>query len=383
MKKLLIVTRNFPPLWGGMERLNWHMAEELSRFYEVRLVAPAGAEAHVSRAIRVTSVPLRPLWRFLIAAAIKAIREARLWRPDIVLAGSGLTAPIARMAARVSGAKAIVYAHGLDMTVPHPVYRALWLPCMRKLDGVIANSRATAMLAEAIGMPSTRIGIVHPGVAIPDADPDARSRFRAAHGLGEAPVLLSVGRLTERKGMREFVCNVLPMVVAERPDAQLVIIGDAPENSLYAKGQSVESIKSAARAAGVAGNVRFLGKRFGAELADAYMGADVHVFPVRFLPNDPEGFGMVAVEAAAHGLATVAYATGGVVDAVEEGVSGILTQPDDHAAFAKAVLRLLEHPLPVEEMRAFAAGFEWKIFAEKIEAVFLSLGDVKMKGEAP
>ncbi|MCL2021731.1 MAG: glycosyltransferase family 4 protein [Betaproteobacteria bacterium] len=382
MKKLLIITRNFPPLWGGMERLNWHMAEELSRFYEVRLIAPAGAAEHVSNTIKVTSVPLRPLWLFLLTAVTEAIREARLWHPDIVLAGSGLTAPLARMAARASGAKALVYAHGLDMTASHPVYRTLWLPHMRKLDGVIANSRATATLAEKIGVLPTRIGIVHPGVAMPDLDPDSRLRFRGSHGLGEAPVLLSVGRLTERKGMREFVRDILPMVVAEYSDAQLVVIGDVPEDSLYAKGQSIESIETVARAAGVASNVRFLGKRFGTELADAYTGADLHVFPVRYIPNDPEGFGMVAVEAAAHGLATVAYATGGVVDAVEDGVSGVLVQPGNHAAFAQAIVRLLEQPLAVEQMCAFAAGFEWSFFAKKIEKVLSSLPDDRNYGEA-
>jgi len=368
MKKVLIITRNFPPLWGGMERLNWHMAEELSRSHEVRLIAPTNT-THVSGSIKVISVSLRPLWWFLLTAMVKAIREARSWRPDIVLAGSGLTAPLAYTAAQISGAKAFVYAHGLDMAAPHPVYRVLWLPCMRKLDGMIANSHATAFLAEQIGVPRAQIGIVHPGVAIPDPDPDARSRFRTTHGLGEAPVLLSVGRLTERKGLREFVRDVMPLVVAKHPDVKLVVIGDAPGDSLYAKGQSIESIEATARVAGVAENVRFLGKRFGTELSDAYTGADLHVFPVRELPNDPEGFGMVAVEAAAHGLATVAYATGGVVDAVKAGVSGVLAQSNDHAAFAQVVLRLLDQPLETGQIRDFAAGFDWKVFAGKIEGV--------------
>jgi hypothetical protein len=45
VKRLLLVTRNFPPLWGGMERLNQHLADELALEYDVRLIAPEGAEA--------------------------------------------------------------------------------------------------------------------------------------------------------------------------------------------------------------------------------------------------------------------------------------------------------------------------------------------------
>ncbi len=109
-----------------------------------------------------------------------------------------------------------------------------------------------------------------------------------------------------------------------------------------------------------------LGTRFGSELDDAYAAADVHVFPVREIPGDPEGFGMVAIEAAAHALPTVAYATGGVVDAVAAGVSGLLVAPGDCKGFADAVLELLRRPLQAEAIRLFAADFTWDRFGERV-----------------
>ncbi|MDR2626301.1 MAG: glycosyltransferase, partial [Zoogloeaceae bacterium] len=167
MKKVLLITRNFPPLWGGMERLNLHMAEALAHAFALRLIAPEGAEQSLS-VCPVRGVPLRPLPRFLLAAGWQGVREAWRWKPDVVLAGSGLTAPLAWFAARLCGAKAVVYAHGLDLTAPHPVYRALWLPLMKRLDGLIANSHATQALAEKIGVAPERITIVHPGVTLPE-----------------------------------------------------------------------------------------------------------------------------------------------------------------------------------------------------------------------
>jgi len=199
--------------------------------------------------------------------------------------------------------------------------------------------------------------------------PDRLLAFRAAHGLGDAPLLLSVGRLTARKGLREFVTEVLPRIVAKRADARLLVIGDAPANALFGQAQTPASIQAAAATAGVAQHVLFLGKVSEEELATAYQAAQVHVFPIRALPNDPEGFGMVAIEAAAHGLPTVAYATGGVPDAVAHGQSGYLVPPGDAAAFADAVLRLLNMPLDEAGIRAFAGGFAWEVFGEKVGQV--------------
>jgi phosphatidylinositol alpha-1,6-mannosyltransferase len=253
--------------------------------------------------------------------------------------------------------------------VPHVLYRALWFPALRRMEVVIANSHATAALAARIGVPASRIHIVHPGVELPVPDPGARARFRTRYGLGEAPVLLSVGRLSTRKGLREFVSEVMPALVACHPALQLVVIGDAPHDALRAQAQTPESIRAEARRLGLEGNLRFLGPRFGVELADAYAGADVHVFPIRHLPDDPEGFGMVAVEASAHGLPTVAYATGGVVDAVQEGVSGRLVPAGDAGAFTAAVLDLLERPFDGAATRAFAADFAWPAFGAKVTQV--------------
>lgn len=365
--RLLLVTRNFPPLWGGMERLNWHMAEELAKAYEVRVIGPAGATAQAPADVLVREVPLMPLYCFLWHALRLAREEAHAWRPDVVLAGSGLTAPLALLAARASNARTIAYVHGLDLAVAHPIYRLLWRPALRRMDTVIANSRATAALAQGIGIPPERITIVHPGVEIPTPDPEARRRFRATYSIGsDTPLLLSVGRLTERKGLLEFVRNVLPAIVRIRSDVVLVIVGEAPLHALNAQAQTPQAIQAAADTAGVGDHLRFLGTRFGQELADAYFAADVHVFPVRELPNDPEGFGMVAVEAAAHGLPTVAYATGGVVDAVADGVSGRLIESGNAQAFATAVLELLSDGISTQSCRAFAERFAWPRFGQRI-----------------
>lgn len=369
--RVLLLTRNLPPLVGGMERLNWHLADELSRKADVRTIGPRGAAALAPAGTATLEIPLRPLWRFLLAAHWKAAINAWNWKPDVVLAGSGLTAMPALIAARVSGAVACAYVHGLDLAVENSLYRSLWHPALRSMDRVIANSRPTSILAEGIGLHPDRVGIVHPGVQLPrgDIDDTAVGNFREDYGLGNGPLLLSVGRLSERKGLREFVGLALPAIVAKHPGVQLLVVGDSPVDALHAKAQSVASIREAARASGVSANLHFLGTIKDFEtLGLIYRCADVHVFPVRQIPGDPEGFGMVAVEAAAHGLPTVAFATGGVVDAVEDGQSGRLVPAGDYEGFADAVSRVLSERGGMRLSAAgFAQHFSWRNFGEGIK----------------
>lgn len=369
--KILHITRNLPPLVGGMERLNWHIADELSRYASVHVVGPAGSASQRPEHVQMTEVPLRPLWNFLLTSAWASLVQARRFKPHTVLAGSGLTAPAALMAARAAGARACVYLHGLDVAVQHPVYRALWHPAIRRMDVVIANSSPTAELACRLGVADEKIRIVHPGVTLPASAQStaALDTFRVRHGLGQGRLLLSVGRLTTRKGLREFVEHALPTIVRAAPDIFLVIVGDAPTESLHASVQTRVSIQAVADAAGVGQHLRFLGVITDPqELACAYEAASLHVFPVRQLTGDPEGFGMVAIEAAAHGLPTVAFGTGGIVDAVRPGQSGQLASPGDYAALAQAAMQVLTDGSTAwqDGSRAFAARFAWSITGEKI-----------------
>lgn len=365
--RLLLVTRNLPPLRGGMERLNLHMAEEAARWAEVTVVGPAGCRGHLPPHVHAIELPVRPLGRFLLRSAFAAWRAAR--DVDLVLAGSGLTAPAALLAARRAGAPAVAYLHGLDLVTPHPVYRACWLPAMRHLSRAITNSRNTERLAEEAGVAHGRVAILHPGTRLPDAAA-AAGDFRERHGLGAGPLLLSVGRLTERKGLAAFVEHVLPTIVARHPDARLVVIGDDAPDALQRHGTGDPStrLREAVQAARLDHHVVRLGACDEATLQQAYAAASVHVFPVRHVPGDVEGFGMVAIEAAAQGLPTVAFDVGGVGDAIADGRSGYLVAPDDHACFAERVLQVIAQgrSAMADSARSFAEGFSWDAFGRRL-----------------
>ncbi len=367
----LLVTRNFAPLVGGMEKLNQHLLAELGPEWRLALCGPAGCQAYVpDDVVAIRETAIRPLPWFLAMSMIKAARLALRLRPRLVVAGSGLTAPVAWLCARLTGARLVTYVHGLDLVVQSRVYQWFWLPFIRASDLLLANSAHTTRLAIGHGVTPACIALLHPGTSVPSLDPAATAAFRARHAQSDGPLLLSVGRLTRRKGLAEFVTGALPAIVAEHPAVLLLVLGDEASDALHGSaGSERERILVAARAAGVENNLRFLGQCDEATLQAAYQTADCHVFPVLELAGDVEGFGMVALESAAHGLQTVAFSVGGVPDAIAAGRSGILIEAGRYAAFVDAVLSILAkpaHAAAVAACREFATANDWGAFGRRL-----------------
>lgn len=369
-RSVLLVTRNFPPLVGGMEKLNQYLQVALTHEWQVAMCGPEGSAQYAAVGVYVAETRVSPLYRFLFGTFWKSLRLARRYRPEWVIAGSGLGAPIAWIAARAVGAKLAVYLHGLDIIAPSSIYQWIWLPFIRASDLVIVNSRNTAALAKSRGICATRVHILHPGTEMPSLDVHLAQGFRERYALTDRPLMLSVGRLTRRKGLAEFVRCSLPSILARSPDALLVVIGEDAANALHKHtGSEQERIISIARAAGIKNAVRFIGHCDEANLSAAYQAAQVHVFPVLELTGDVEGFGMVALESAAHGLKTVAFAVGGVPDAIEEPGSGVLVAPHDYERFADevvAALAAIKDPDYLAGCRRFAAGKEWDEFGRRL-----------------
>jgi len=265
----------------------------------------------------------------------------------------------------------ITLVHGLDLIVDNAVYQRVFVPVIRRCDAVIINSRNTGELAKQAGVDEQRLRLLHPGVTLPDHDGVMDSEaFRKAHGLSDADIiLLSVGRLTRRKGLAEFVERVMPRLVQADSHICLVVVGGNASRALRGYGDERERIKRIADQAGIGTHILFLGALPEQELLQAYAAARFLVFPVMDIPGDVEGFGMVAVEAAANGLPTVAFATGGVPDAVEHEVSGYLVRPADYSQMGDVILANASAEVPPDwrqRSREFAAQFAWEHYGNTL-----------------
>lgn len=369
---ILLVTRNFPPNLGGMERLIHHVYLELKNDFKVTVLGPEGSHDYVVPDSRISSCVLSPTFIFLACLQWKAYRMARQLRPNLIIAGSGVAVPAALCAARSIDVPVVCYLHGLDLVARNPIYRSLFIPSIIRCDKVIANSQNTARLAREAGVNSASIHLLCPGVTIPSTeDSTTKSLFRNRYSLQDKIVLLSVGRIQPRKGLAEFIERVLPLLVSQRPEVTLVIIGAEPKNALNSAPGERQRVLSVAQSVGMERHVVIQGAVNDETLTQAYRESNLLIFPVRDIPGDVEGFGMVAIEAAAHGLPTVAFAVGGIPDAVKDNVSGYLIDSGDYTAFTAAVMRCINDEPGVWRDRCieYARGFSWNIFGKKLRGI--------------
>ncbi len=160
----------------------------------------------------------------------------------------------------------------------------------------------------------------------------AALRKRADLPDGGTRWLVTVARLEQIKGI-DTVIQALPAILERAPDVGYVIAGRGPDR---------ERLEKLAHKLGVADRVRFLGLVGNQDLPAVYNLGSVYLGMSRRVGRmDVEGFGISLVEASACGLPVVAGNSGGIPDAVRDGETGILVPPEDPAALADAVCRVL------------------------------------------
>lgn len=230
-------------------------------------------------------------------------------------------------------------------------------------DLVVAISRAEARTAaDRLGAPPGRITVVPPGVDAAVFHPDdGQAHERDGHGY-----VLLAARLDPLKGVDLAVAALAMLPPQRRP--RLVVVGDASAaNAPY-----VQGVGELAERRGVAGDVRFLGPRSRAELARLMRESRVVL-----VPSYSETYGLVALEAAASGVPVVAAHAGGLVEAVVDGVTGVVLDTRDPARWAAALDRLLADDDTRRRLgraaRARAAAMTWEASAEALLTAYRCL----------
>jgi phosphatidylinositol alpha-1,6-mannosyltransferase len=195
--------------------------------------------------------------------------------------------------------------------------------------------------------------VVTPGALRPDLRLKQSSPMTPP---GTRIVILTVARLNPRKGQLEVINALKALPAARRASLEYWLVG--------AHGKENYDNLLAAAAASADFPVKFLGDIPDDELGTIY--AQAGIFAMTSMPHkhSVEGFGLVYLEAGAHGLPIVAHAIGGVPEAVVDGATGLLVAPGDTAALTQAFARLLEDaPLRRrlgEAARVRALGRTWR-----------------------
>ena len=382
---LLVITWNYPPRRGGIENLLENLCGGLREKHRVFIVTsfssvPYPAEPDTFRAPLAGLIPFAfyALWRgALVLACNRKIR--------IVFGGSALVTPLVLLLGRLSGRQAVVLTHGLDVIHRKFFYQLLCVCCLKFCDHVVANSNHTAALARSKAVAQKRITVIPPGVR-PErfCNPTDVVAIRRRWNIEGNKIILFVGRLAKRKGIKEFIESSLIDIVRKVPETVFLIVGDNPAESLAHRDDVVGEINKAISRLGLVEHVRMLGALDDDDVIQLYHACDVVVLPVLDTKDDVEGFGIVALEAAAAGKPVIATRVGGIPDAIQDGKNGILVESGNYQVMSEALVRLLVDPIAhigmAQSGRLWTRNrFAWTEIAKKYEWMFETTLGAKAK----
>jgi len=349
----LFITNDFPPMAGGeatyYARVCAAVAPDQVVVLAPRLPGAKALDAALPYRIIRRNVPIGPhpaarlvqITVFLLAAAgiirREGIRDVHIGHVHLGLAGIALK--------RLLGVPYVLYLHGGEMAAYmrwRPV-RAVVMAIVRHARLVVVNSTYTRDLYQAMGMRHPRVEILMPSVGIDRFRPNIDSNgVRKKYDLDGRRTILTVGRLVERKG-HDMVIRALPAVERAAGPVRYVVAGTGPEE---------QRLRDLAREVGCETHVRFIGPVSGDDLAALYAACDVFVMPSRALAqrDGVEGFGIVFLEAGACAKPVVGGRSGGIGDAVLDGVTGLLVDPTDVAELQAVLIHLLDDPVEARRL---------------------------------
>ncbi|GAC1384432.1 MAG: D-inositol-3-phosphate glycosyltransferase [Marmoricola sp.] len=237
-------------------------------------------------------------------------------------------------------------------------------------DVLIANTDEEAKdLINCYDADPGRVEVVQPGVDLSAFAPRPRAEARQRLGLpADADVLVFVGRIQPLKAP-DVLLRAAAILMQQRPERRgrtvVAIVGGPSGSGL----EHPEMLSDLAQRLGIADLVRFVPPVDRGTLADWYAAASLVC-----VPSYNESFGLVALEAEACGTPVIAAAVGGLPTAVRHGVSGLLIDGHDAAAYATAIARVLEEPGLHAALSAGAtaqaAQFTWSRTADRIVEVY-------------
>jgi len=347
-------------LWAGAETMCLRLLTGLSRMQDVELFAIVLNEGKLAREIRKLGIPVAMVDESTTGfpRAVRRIREiVAQQRPDILHTHRLKENILGYLARRGAGRPVplVCTQHGLDEPQSRLKWRALsWVNrriLARRFRWVVAVSEEMrAVLTGANGIPGRKLTVIHNGTEVRDVD--SRDAPDRPFTIGSA------GRLFPVKNY-PFLVELAAEIHRHAPEVRFELAGEGPEaeglrESIRARGlQSVFALR---------GFIEDMPAFY--ERLDLYVNTSLH-----------EGFPMTVLEAMSCGLPVVAPVSGGIREAVSDGVNGFLVNGKDPKAFAQRCLKIytdagLRAAMGVAARERVARDFSVRSMAESYRALY-------------
>ncbi len=288
-------------------------------------------------------------------------RVARSVRPDIIHATFEPYALALMLLPKTWASRCVVTFHGSygAWLCKKPAF-VRWVG--RRGVSCIAVSQYTKRRCIEEGGPGIRkrISVVYTGMVLPP--------YTERPG-NAVPSVLLVGGVKARKGVKEAIAAVAAYAEEHGP-VRFTAVGTCEDRHPY-----VREARAMVATAGLESAVTFAGRIDDAELAALYHTADLYLMPSQTTPDRFEGFGLVFLEAGAHGLPCIGPADGGAAEAIIDGVTGYRIDTADTAGIVRAMRNVLkEKTIDPRACREHAERFTVAAMADGTEEAYAAAG---------
>ncbi len=358
--KILFITRKYPPTIGGLENAAYQLNESLSKRNNVKLIKWGGSNKYLP---------------FVLPSHfIRACLAMIVSRRDIIYIQDCLLAPLGYVLKVLFNRPVIVTAAGLDLTYENWIYQKFFVSFVKKMNFVICISEETKLEAMKRGVESCRTAVIPYGV---EENTLAMSQVQATQEIeGELNisisgkvVLLSLGRIVERKGIHWFIKKVLPKLLKKYKNIHYLIAGDGPYRKrieLLVKENKLEEY------------VTIIGRVTDATKQKLYIASDIFIMPNIPVRGDMEGQGLVMLEATMSNRPVVASDLEGISSTITHNQNGILVHPKDEHGFVSSLVGLCTNKSYRNELgtkgKIFTTKkFGWGTISKQYEQVFGSI----------
>ena len=261
---------------------------------------------------------------------------------DLIHANWTLSAALAQLTRFYHRCPIVVTVHGSD------IYQAAQLSSFKsatryflnRCEKVVAVSESLAQETKSLGVPEKKLEVIPDGVDI--------NQFRPS-GIARDPIILFVGSLIERKGLR-FLIKSMPAVLQKYPRYSLVLAGEGPQQ---------QELTELAKEIDMIDRIKFLGAQPPEKVQELMRRARIFV-----LPSIEEGLGVVLLEALSSGTPCVATSVGGIPDLITSEV-GVLVPSKDSSSLSRAIIALLAddskwRQMSIKARQRIQSKFSWQ-----------------------
>lgn len=360
-KKILIITSEFPPQPGGIGTHASHLASALTKAgHEVSVITDQRsvsgneeAKFDAKCAFVITRIPIKKLRIMMyLQRIIKTYQKIK--HADMVIASGKFALWNVALTSLFRKRSTLAVIHGSEVNLKNKSLKRLTDWSLSQIDQIVAVSQFTKQLVSHLH----KEVVVIPNGIIMD---DWQDTHNAAVCLSGNPVLITVGRVSERKGQGNVI-NLMPEILKTHPELQYHCVGIDTEAPKYI---------ALAKQLGVDKQVQFHGAVDFLTLKQMLKGSDIFVMlSTQSIMGDVEGFGIAILEANALGIPAIGARGCGIEEAIVDSKTGYVIEANNTGAFINSVQMLLSYKETfAQQAYKWAQKHDWCKLVKHYEAL--------------